>query len=155
MIRYIGNIAYTEISEVALIGCFDSPYNLAIELEALMQMSPFLTVSRSCDQTLSWVNQQLLKVGLRTVQTFDLHTARAASHDCECPHHGTEKCDCQMIVLLVYGDSAEPATLTLHGNDGKTWISVADDPEHRATTSLTANIRRVMESGMDSNQFFC
>jgi hypothetical protein len=89
-----------------------------------MNMSPFLTISRTCDQTLPWVIQQLHQAGLRSVQTFDLHTARATLHDCECPHHGTDQCDCQMIVLLVYGKTEEPATLILHGNDGTTWLSM-------------------------------
>jgi hypothetical protein len=101
-----------------------SPYNVFIKVEALLSISPFLTVSHTCDQTLQWVNQQLLKAGLRGVQTFDLHTARASSHDCECPNHGTDQCDCQMVVLLIYGSTEEPATLVLHGNDGKTWLSM-------------------------------
>jgi hypothetical protein len=89
-----------------------------------MNMSPFLTLSWTCEQTLPWVTQQLHQAGLRSVQTFDLHTARAASHDCECPHHGTDQCDCQMVVLLVYGKVEEPVTLILHGNDGTTWLSI-------------------------------
>ena len=108
-----------------------------------MQMSPFLTVSQTCDQTVSWVNQQLLKAGLRTVQTFDLHTARAASHDCECPHHGTDQCDCQMVVLLVYGKMEEPATLILHGNDGTTWLSITGSME--STHDLDEQIRQALE----------
>ena len=142
-----------EISEVALIRCFESSYNVVIKLEALMNMSPFLTVSRTCDQTLPWVIQQLHKAGLRSVQTFDLHTARAALHECDCPHHGTDQCDCQMVVLLVYGKTEEPATLILHGNDGTTWLSITasaksnrdlDEQIQRAlgisaTTSATAN----------------
>jgi len=104
--------------------CLKNSYNVIIKFEARMNISPFLTVNQTCDQTLPWVNQQLLKAGLRSVQTFDLHTARVASHDCECPHHGTDQCDCQMMVLLVYGHTEEPATLLLHGNDGTTWLSI-------------------------------
>jgi hypothetical protein len=89
-----------------------------------MNMSPFLTLSWTCEQTLPWVTQQLHQAGMRSVQTFDLHTARAASHDCECPHHGTDQCDCQMVVLLVYGKVEEPVTLILHGNDGTTSLSI-------------------------------
>lgn len=89
-----------------------------------MHSSPFLTVNQNCDQTLQWAGRQIRKAGLRSVQTFDLHAARAASHSCECPHHGTDQCDCQMVVLLVYRSTSEPATLILHGNDGKTWLSV-------------------------------
>lgn len=109
-----------------------------------MNMSPFLTVSRTCDQTLPWVNQQLLKAGLRTVQTFDLHTARAALHDCECPHHGTDQCDCQMVVLLVYGKMEEPATLILHGNDGTTWLSITGSVQF--IHDLDEQIRQALES---------
>ena len=143
-----------EISEVALIRCFKNPYNVVIKLEALMNMSPFLTVSQTCDRALPWVIQQLHQVGLRSVQTFDLHTARAALHDCDCPHHGTDQCDCQMVVLLVYGKMDEPATLILHGNDGTTWLSITasaksnrdlDEQIQRAlgisaTTTATANV---------------
>lgn len=120
----IGNIAYQEISEVALISRLRNPYNVVINLEAPLNISPFLTLSRNCDQTVQWVQQQLLQAHLRSVQTFDLHAARVASHDCECPNHGTEQCDCQMVVLLIYGSTEEPATLILHGNDGKTWLSL-------------------------------
>jgi hypothetical protein len=143
-----------EISEVALIRCFKNPYNVVIKLEALMNMSPFLTVSQTCDRALPWVIQQLHEAGLRSVQTFDLHTARAALHDCDCPHHGTDQCDCQMVVLLVYGKTEEPATLILHGNDGTTWLSITasaksnrdlDEQIQRAlgisaTTTATANV---------------
>lgn len=142
-----------EISEVALIGCSKSPYNVVIKLEALMNISPFLTVNLTCEITLPWVSHQLLKAGLRSVQTFDLHTARAALHDCDCPHHGTDQCDCQMVVLLVYGKMDEPATLILHGNDGTTWLSITASAKSNrdldeqirqslgisATTSATAN----------------
>ena len=143
-----------EISEVALIRCFKNPYNVVIKLEALMNMSPFLTVSQTCDRALPWVIQQLHEAGLRSVQTFDLHTARAALHDCDCPHHGTDQCDCQMVVLLVYGKMDEPSTLILHGNDGTTWLSITasaksnrdlDEQIQRAlgisaTTTATANV---------------
>ena len=108
-----------------------------------MNMSPFLTVSRTCDQTLSWVNQHLLKAGLRSVQTFDLHTARAAMQDCECPHHGTDQCDCQMVVLLVYGKIEVPATLILHGNDGTTWLSITGSAQ--SSHVLAEQIRQALE----------
>src|SRR5215211_5399206 len=107
-----------------------------------MNISPFLTVNHTCDQALQWVNQRLLKAGLRGVQTFDLQTARAASHDCECPNHGTEQCDCQMVVLLVYGSMEEPATLILHGNDGKTWLSITASA--KSGSSLANQIQQAL-----------
>ena len=106
-----------------------------------MSISPFLSVNRSCDEALRWTKRRLSRAGLRAMQTFDLHTARAGLHDCPCPNHGTEECDCQMVVLLVYGRAESPATLFLHGNDGQTWLSIADSPPQRVDPKLVAQIR--------------
>ncbi len=91
-----------------------------------MNISPFLSVRHPCDETLQWAKKQLSQAHLRAVQTFDLHAARIGLHDCSCPSHGTDACDCQMIVLLVYGTAQEPVTLILHGSDGQTWLSTVD-----------------------------
>ncbi len=109
-------------------------------------LSPFLSIDSSCDQALQITKTKLAQAGLRAVQTFNLNTARLGLHNCSCPNHGTEECDCQMIVLLIYGESAEPATLILHGNDGKTWISVTDDPLHPTPKNLTMNIQQALEN---------
>jgi hypothetical protein len=110
-----------------------------------MNISPFLAVNHSCDEALQWTKKQLLQVGLRPIQTFDLHTARVGLHDCPCPNHGTNECDCQMVVLLVYGKAAEPATLILHGNDGQTWISIANNPRQRPDVKLITAIQQALE----------
>lgn len=112
----------------------------------MSSISPFLSLNSSCDQTLQVIKRQLLQAGLRTVQTFDLHTARLALHGCSCPNHGTEECDCQMIVLLVYGEVVEPASLILHGRDGQTRVSFTDNPLQRADEKLVARIRWALES---------
>jgi len=109
-------------------------------------LSPFLSSDSTCDEALKVTKTKLAQAGLRTVQTFNLNTARLGVDNCSCPNHGTEDCNCQMIVLLVYGESAEPATLILHGNDGKTWISVTDDPLHPTAKTLIASIRRALEN---------
>ena len=110
-----------------------------------MNISPFLSVNHSCDEALPWTKKQLLQAGLRPIQTFDLHTARVGLHDCPCPHHGTNECDCQMVVLLVYGKAAEPATLILHGTDGQTWISIANNPRQRPDVKLITAIQQALE----------
>ena len=111
-----------------------------------MNTSPFLSINQSCDEALQWTKQQLLQAGLRPIQTFDLHTARLAMHDCPCPNHGTEECDCQMVVLLVYGKAPNPATLILHGNDGQTWVSIANDSQQRANAKLLHSIQQALET---------
>ncbi|SRR3990172_877827 len=110
-----------------------------------MNTSPFLSANHSCDDALQWTRKQLLRAGLRAVQTFDLHNARVGLHDCPCPNHGTDECDCQMVVLLVYGTASEPVTLILHGNNGQTWLSIVDDPRQEAETKLLAAIRQALE----------
>lgn len=115
-------------------------------LEALMNtLSPFCTINCSCDETLQWTKIQLSQAGLRAMQTFDLHTARHTLEDCPCPHHGTGACDCQMVVLLIYGEENNPSTLILHGNDGQTWLSIAETPEQRTNAKTITAIRNVLE----------
>lgn len=109
-------------------------------------LSPFLSIDSSCDQALRMTKQQLAQAGLWSVQTFNLNTARLGLHNCSCPNHGTEACDCQMIVLLVYGDASEPATLILHGNDGTTWVSIADNTLQRVDKKLIIHIRRALQT---------
>jgi len=109
-------------------------------------LSPFLSINCSCDQALQTTQATLSRAGLSAVQTFNLNTARLGLPDCGCPNHGTETCDCQMIVLLVYGESLEPATLILHGNHGQTWISIADSAVQRVDAKLVHQIRGVLES---------
>ena len=109
-------------------------------------LSPFLSIGSSCDQALHTTRTKLSQAGMSAVQTFNLNTVRLGLHNCGCPNHGTEACDCQMIVLLVYGEAQEPATLILHGNNGQTWISIADSAAHRGDPKLTTRIRQVLES---------
>jgi hypothetical protein len=137
-------MAYNEISQVALMGWYQTLYNVSINQETLMSFSSFLIVERTCDDALQWANSQLLQAGLRTMQTFDLSAARAGAHDCCCPHHGTAQCDCQMVVLLVYGTDKEPETLILHGSEGKTWLSLAH------TMRPAAGLANQIQSALDT-----
>lgn len=110
-----------------------------------MNISPFLSTSHPCGEALQRTSKQLGEAGLRSVQTFDLQAARAALSDCSCPNHGTDECDCQMVVLLVYGKAEGPVTLILHGNDGKTWFSIADNPQQRSDKNLSKEIQQALE----------
>src|SRR5512140_2678676 len=83
-------------------------------------------LDRSWSDVLPLLRGSLEGLGLRLVETFDLQTARLALTGCTCPYHGTADCDCQMVVLMVYGEAAAPAALMLHGNDGQTWVSLPE-----------------------------
>ena len=110
-----------------------------------MTTSSFLIVDLPCDMALQAAKKKLLQGGLRALQTFDLHTARHTQQDYPCPHHGTADCDCQMVVLMVYGESAEPVPLILHGSDGQTRFSIADDPSQRIDKKLVASIKEALD----------
>jgi len=106
-----------------------------------MNIFPFLSINHSCDDAMQWAKVHLIQAGLHPVQTFDLHTARNRLRDYPCPNHGANDCDCQMVVLLVYGDNGVPETLILHGNGGKTWLSIADSSVSHMTDSLAETIK--------------
>jgi hypothetical protein len=49
-----------------------------------------------------------------------------------------------MIVLLVYQMKEDPATLVLHGQDGRTWVSLATPTGQRSNQHLEMMIRRIL-----------
>jgi len=105
---------------------------------------PFLILEQPCDEAIAWITRQVNGAGLQIMRTFDLQAARHDPADCPCPHHGTDQCDCQMVVLLVYGDDRQPVTLVAHSHDGKTWFSLVDTPQQRADPRLEATIRQAL-----------
>ena len=100
----------------------------------------FLIMEKPCDEAMAWVMRQANAAGLQVLRTFDLQMARLAHSECPCPHHGTDQCDCQMVVLLVYADSYRPISLVAHSHDGKTWFSLVNTPQQRADPRLEATI---------------
>jgi hypothetical protein len=105
---------------------------------------PFLALNQNHDQAEAWVKEKLIAASFRVVPTFDLQVARSAHPECPCPHHGTNKCNCQLVVLLVYGKSEDPATLVIHGQDGKTWISLATPGETGSRQNLESSVRHIL-----------
>lgn len=112
---------------------------------------PFLALEQPGEIVQAWVTQQLTAAGFRLVQTFDLQVARLAHEGCECPHHGTNACDCQLVVLLVYYKQEEPSTLVIHSRDHSTWISIAGPaaeradmrPEHAIERTILGRLPRI------------
>ena len=107
-------------------------------------LMPFLVLDQPCEQVLTWANQQLLGAGFRVVQTFNLQVARLAYPDCPCPHHETSACTCQMVVLLIYGKQEDPATLVIHGQDGRSCVSLAGPAGKRLNQHLEILVRRCL-----------
>ena len=111
-----------------------------------MSISPFLTLEQPSEKVLRWTNEQLTRAGLRSLQTFNLNTALAGTSNCFCPNHGTDKCDCQMVILFIYRQSGEPITLILHGNHGQTWLSFAEIPTARPNPCLANYVQQLLEA---------
>ena len=80
------------------------------------------------------------QAGYQVMRSFDLNAARAAHVECSGPHHGTTVCDCQMVVLLVYGQGGSPVTLTAHSRDGRTQFAFVNDPTQRPSADLENSI---------------
>ncbi|NJC95432.1 MAG: hypothetical protein FIB03_03675 [Anaerolineae bacterium] len=110
---------------------------------------PFLALDRSCDQAQAWVNQQLTKDGWRIVRTFDLQVARVGHPGCTCPNHGTDACNCQMVVLLIYPQNGDPATLIIHGQGDKSWLSLTVSENGRTNQRFGAVIQKTLQDLAD------
>ncbi len=92
----------------------------------LNQNRPILFVQQPWDDAVPFFVERMQQSGLQVIRTFDLHETRVDDTTCNCPHHGTDKCDCQMVVLLVYGKDNQPASLVAHGHNGQTWFSLVE-----------------------------
>ena len=120
--------------------------------------SQFVVLGQSCDLAIDWVTHQCSRAGLKVFRTFDLHTTQNPEGSCSCPLHGTDPCDCQMAVLLVYGDGTQPVSIVAHGYDNQTWFTITDTPQQRADPRVVALIRgAVIRKSMtfDTSQLTC
>ncbi len=103
-------------------------------------MDHTLYVDRPSEQVIPDLVEALQGQGLRVVISFDLQLARAGQSACCCPHHGTEDCTCQYAVLLVYASKQTHLgyrTITVHGRDGKVWLSLLENPSPPADVDAT------------------
>jgi hypothetical protein len=116
----------------------------------MIHTSHLLTVQADGQNVVDQIADVLGKAGLQVVQSFDLQVAKAAHSHCSCPHHGSDKCDCQMIMLLVYDRDGKPATLVAHGQDGKTHLGMIND----ANRGHSANLMEIILDIFSKNSWF-
>jgi hypothetical protein len=107
-------------------------------------MTPLLKLNESVGKVVTGVKAALEDAALRVMVSFDSSLTRIAVTPTFCPHHGTNACDCQVVILLVYGHDGQPATLLAHGQDGETWISLVNTPEQRAGECLEEEIKEAL-----------
>ncbi|HBG74769.1 MAG: hypothetical protein A2X25_12090 [Chloroflexi bacterium GWB2_49_20] len=106
--------------------------------------SPLLVIEKPGEEAIPWAVQLLEKAGLQVIRTFDLREARLSHSNCPCPHHGTEDCDCQMIVLLIYKGKQAPASILVHSFQETTWFYLVNTPEHPIGRLLEMLIKKTL-----------
>ena len=131
----------------------------------MSQTKQLLTIPLECEAAVAQIIRRLKTEGLQVIRSFDLKTARMAHTECTCPHHGTELCDCQMIVLLVYEGTGQPVTIVAHTMvahdlvahtnvahdsvahdfEGETHISIEYSPPPESNRLLEAAILQTLE----------
>lgn len=90
-------------------------------------MNERIVLNFESETTTQAVMTALAQHGLFVIRSFDLRSALNVQGRCECPHHGAAQCNCQFIVLLAYGEPAEPVAVTLHSRDHWTEIQIVHD----------------------------
>ncbi|MEW5957029.1 MAG: hypothetical protein AB1801_04850 [Chloroflexota bacterium] len=88
-------------------------------------------INQPNEQIIPELIQALERQELHAILTFDFQHARSPHVSCGCPHHGTEACNCQYAVLLVYNPQhgyEVYRTLTIHGRDEQVWLSLLKRP---------------------------
>lgn len=108
------------------------------------QTTPIQVISGDHQATINQTINGLSSAGMQVMRSFDLQVARASHTSCTCPHHGTEQCSCQMVVLLVYQNGKQPVTLVVHGHDNETELSIVESPDQQPDPDLVAAIRQVL-----------
>lgn len=109
-----------------------------------MILAPLLKLNCLGDEALSRVKDMLDETGLQVLVSFDSHHVRESAAPAACPHHGASNCDCQVVILLVYNEDGQPATLMAHGQDGETWISLVTAPGQGPTVPLERKIAKAL-----------
>lgn len=96
------------------------------------------------------VTETLTRRGFRVVRSFDLRSALAAHVGCECPQHGTAKCTCQFVVLLVYGAS-DTLVVTVHSREARAQVQIVrpagmlcDDAGTQPDVRVVEQVRAVL-----------
>lgn len=103
------------------------------------------TINQPSEASIPLLMEKISQQGYHVERSFDLRVAREAHVGCTCPHHGTEKCDCQIVVLLVYGQEEGPVTLVAHGRDRRTRFALVHHPDGEFSIPLEDEIRQLFE----------
>lgn len=96
-------------------------------------MYPTIELQMPIGEATEALAQALERGHYRVVRSFDLREATGAHSACTCPHHGTAACTCQYLMLIAYpgqGADSQPLSLSVHGRDQQTLVSLVSGPEN-------------------------
>ena len=110
----------------------------------MSQITHLMSIDSGHENAISWIHLQLSRLGLVVRPSFDLQVAKSAHAGCTCPHHGTAQCDCQIVVLLVYGEQKSPITLVAHSQDGNTDLAMVESPVAGGEKTLAGKIAQAL-----------
>lgn len=102
------------------------------------------TFNQPSEASIPLLLEKIALQGYHVERSFDLRAAREAHVGCTCPHHGTEKCDCQIVVLLIYGQEERPVTLVAHGRDGRTRFALVNHPDDDFSIPIVEEIKQII-----------
>lgn len=105
---------------------------------------PLIKINSTGDEAVARITDVLQDRSLRVMTSFDSQLTRTTMTPATCPHHGMADCDCQIVILLVYDQDGQPATLLAHGQDGETWISMVVAPGQRPHARLENKIKQAL-----------
>lgn len=109
-----------------------------------------ISLDLDCEEVIEQVRHRLKVFGVRTIRSFDLKSACASYPDLTCPHHENSPCDCQLVVLLAYGQRSSPASIIIHSHRGQTEVDLVDSPNNRPPKELVRIIHLAFEKGVGS-----
>lgn len=103
-------------------------------------MTHLLTLSAAGDDAVADLMERFRAAGLRAFPTFRFRETVPAEVPYACADH-QDGCDCDLLILLVYGAEPQPATLVAHSHGGHTWLSLSEAPPEQASPELSARIK--------------
>lgn len=89
-----------------------------------------MTAASPWQRILRQLLRRLSEKGFVVRTTFDLQLARRSLANTEevlCPHHGSDRCTCQYLVLQMSRHGESSPTLVVHGHDNSTKLLAVGD----------------------------
>jgi hypothetical protein len=108
-----------------------------------------MTVGGPWQPILKQLVRRLSIGGFMVRRTFDLQLARQSLGTSEqevCPHHASERCSCQYLVLQVGGAGTSASMVVLHGDDDTTKVSLISAAGEKANADVAAAVCEAVQS---------